>query len=144
APAPIRSPAQKQGFDGHKLYKIAFEALRDNHIALADDAVRAKWVSQWQDSHARDGVLETESGADRAISEMLASLAQPYGAYLDPARTRAEKERQDSKIAGIGIVYQLKGLAALLRSLPRPLTAGDIKRVLVVSRGHPIVVREVL
>ncbi|HMY56081.1 MAG TPA: hypothetical protein PK671_24150, partial [Candidatus Obscuribacter sp.] len=78
--AAVTAPA----YNGAPIYKDAFEALRDRHRELRDPAARAKFVAEWENKHAKDGMLNTEAGTDRAIFEMVWSLGQRYDYYNPP------------------------------------------------------------
>lgn len=105
-------------FDGYALYKATFEALRDNHIVLTDPAVRAKWVAEWENKHAKDGKLDTEDGADAACLEMMRSLNQRYDYYFLPAKTKAEESSEKPTFAGTGLVVTTLGEKTISKEHP--------------------------
>lgn len=113
--APSATPAK---FDGAALYKATFEALRDRHIALTDPAVRAKWVAEWENKHAKDGKLDTEAGADTACLEMVRSLNQRFDYYFLPANTKAEETSEKPSFAGTGLVVTTLGAKAISKEHP--------------------------
>jgi C-terminal peptidase prc len=137
-----QNPAAPQKFDGPATYKAAFEAVRDYHVALADQKVRDKWAAEWENKHATDGALNTEAGTDKAIAEMMQSLGQRFDYYLDAARTKAEQQQGDPSLVGMGATVKIQGQEDLLKALPDTATADDVKKALTVSNGHQVVIEE--
>lgn len=121
APAAV----QTVPFDGTSIYREAFEALRDKHRELRDPAVRAKFVAEWQNKHANDGMLKTEAGTDRAIFEMVWSLGQRFDYYNPPAAAQAEADRLNATMAGVGMPVGMKGRVAALKALSEREKAGE-------------------
>lgn len=78
-------------FDGHRLYRAAFEAVRDYHLQLADPCVREKWCRQWEHRYDSDKTLETPEGADKAVLDMIHSLGKRFDYYLSESQTDKEK-----------------------------------------------------
>ncbi|MBX9942038.1 MAG: PDZ domain-containing protein [Candidatus Obscuribacterales bacterium] len=121
APAAV----QTVPFDGASIYREAFEALRDKHRELRDPAVRAKFVAEWQNKHANDDMLKTEAGTDRAIFEMVWSLGQRFDYYNPPAAAKAEADRINATMAGVGMPVGMKGRVAALKALNEREKAGE-------------------
>ena len=122
--APTKTDTNAVKFDGYALYKAAFEALRDKHIQLLDTQVRAKWVAEWQNKHAKDGKLDTEKGADEAVLEMMRSLNQRFDYYFLPEVTAQEAHEQAPSYSGTGLV--LTALGAKTVSAEHPLFIGFV------------------
>jgi len=144
---PAPAPAAK--FDGAKVYKEVFEALRDRHFTLADPAVRAKWVAEWENKHATDKQLETEEGTDKAIFELARSLGQRFDYYNPPERNKAEREQFDATLVGIGASLKLKGQAEAIykaRKLGDKADEAALKAIFEpvrkISDANPIIVEE--
>jgi len=112
----VHAGAPEEKFDGHKYYSAVFVALRDNHMLLTNPDTRAKWVAQWEHKHDKDGLLDSEAGAERAVKEMTASLGQRFDYFLDKAETQAETREETATGPGIGIRLtarpEVKGTAA--------------------------------
>ena len=137
---PVAPAVEK--FDGPAIYKAAFEALRDLHKDLQDPVVRAKFIKEWQDRHATDGVLNTETGTDKAVYEMMWSLGQRFDYYNLPAANQEEKNRTDASMAGIGASLYQKGLTAAIRALGKEPKREDVMPLLKVSDDRPITLLE--
>lgn len=116
---------QAQVFDGASIYREAFEALRDKHRELRDPAVRAKFIAEWQNKHANDDMLKTEAGTDRAIFEMVWSLGQRFDYYNPPAAAKAEADRINATMAGVGMPVGMKGRVAAFKALKEREKAGE-------------------
>ncbi|MDX1988302.1 MAG: S41 family peptidase [Candidatus Obscuribacter sp.] len=118
--AAVTAPA----YNGAPIYKDAFEALRDRHRELRDPAARAKFVAEWENKHAKDGMLNTEAGTDRAIFEMVWSLGQRYDYYNPPVEAKAEADRTNATMAGVGMPVGMKGLVKALKELKQKKDSG--------------------
>lgn len=129
-------------FDGVAIYNAAFEALRDYHKDLQDPAARAKFIKEWQNRHATDGVLNTEAGTDKAVFEMVWSLGQRYDYYNLPEANQAEKARSDASLAGIGATLYQKGLSSAIRALGKEPKKEDVMPLFKLSDERPIIVAE--
>jgi C-terminal peptidase prc len=107
-----------QKFDGHLLYADAFAKLMDYHILLIDKNSQfvKDWAAQWQHKHDKDGMLDTEDGADAAVLEMMESLGQRFDYYYLPGAVAREHERQDPKVVGIGAIVYLSGLENFVKA----------------------------
>lgn len=94
-------------FDGELLYRQAFEAVRDNHLELADPERRAVFVKEWEHKFDESERLDTEAGTDAAVREMVKSLDQRFDYYLGPDETAAMCTAIDARIVGIGVAVRL-------------------------------------
>lgn len=130
-------PAQ---FDGKYLYDRAFRVVRDNAKPLIKPAERAKWAAEWEHKFDNDGTLNTEEGADRAITQMLNSLNQRFDHYSPPAVRQAEQQMQESTLFGIGANIVNPGLTKRLRALPKDATEEQVKAAFTVADDNPMVV----
>lgn len=133
---------QSQVFDGKILYKAAFEAIRDNHVLLADPAARAKWVAEWEKKFDGTDQLKTEAGTDEALRQLNASLGQRFDYFMDVEATKEEKEQQESTLVGIGTTLKLSGADAIIKALPPNATRADAEKALVVSDTNQLVVEQ--
>lgn len=135
-------------FSGPKLYREAFEALRDYHITLADSAARAKWVAEWENKFDKTADLTTEAGTDAAIAKMVESLGQRFDYYMTPEATQGNQQRQNSEIFGIGITPSLTNWQALIDGLkakyPDGITRQQFEDAQVISDQHQFKVEEVV
>lgn len=147
--SPQPDSAASTKFDGHALYKAAFEALRDKHILLRDTAARAKWVTEWENKHARDGKLDSEKTADEAVLEMMRSLNQRFDYYFLPAVTAEEEHSQAPSYSGTGLALTTFGNKTITREHPltialvidgSPASRQDLKRKdrVVAVDGKPV------
>ncbi|CAN5291099.1 hypothetical protein BH11CYA1_BH11CYA1_12530 [soil metagenome] len=136
------APVAAVKFDGQAIYNAAFEALRDYHKDLQDPVVRAKFVADWQNRHATDGVLNTEVGTDKAVYEMMWSLGQRFDYYNLPDANKEEKGRVDPSMAGIGATLYEKGLISAIRALGKEPKKEAVLPLFKLSNDRPIVVAE--
>jgi C-terminal peptidase prc len=105
-----------EAFDGRKLYGKAVDALLSTHPYLnGDPAVRAKWEQEWKARHEKDGQLDSEAGADKAVQEMLASEGITHSVYSGPP---AAKDKPGTPAAGIGVVVRIKNAAEQIKGKP--------------------------
>jgi len=142
-PAPPPAMDQDQ-FDGSKLYKAAFEAVRDHHIALVDSARRHKWAAEWEGKYTGTMALQTEEGTDEAIRAMLNSLGHRYDHHEDAGETRSSKEKAEGSLVGVGVIARLQGGEQLLKRLPKNVSAGQARSSPVVSSDHPVTIQELV
>lgn len=85
-----------------QLYRLVWKTTADN---IFDTTSLGNW-NDWE--HKFDGRLHTQSDADKAINEMLASLHDPYTRYLDRKQTAEEHQERVGYVAGIGAVWERK------------------------------------
>jgi carboxyl-terminal processing protease len=129
-------------FDGVAIYNTAFEVLRDYHKDLQNPVERAKFIKEWQNRHATDGVLNTEAGTDKAVYEMVWSLGQRFDYYNLPEANQAEKARSDASLAGIGATLYQKGLSSAIRALGKEPKNEDVMPLFKLSDERPVIVAE--
>lgn len=130
-------PQQQAKFDGYKLYKEAFQNLRDRDMSLTDPAKRAKWAAEWENKHATDGALDTEDGTDKAIFEMMYSLGHRFNYYNPPAANAAEQQKFDATLVGIGTPVGQKGIAKALKALGDKPTEQQVKDLFKIDDARP-------
>lgn len=136
--------APQQKFDGRKLYKAAFEALRDYHVTLADDAARNKFIADWEHKYDNTKDLDTEAGTDAAIAKMMESLGQRFDYFFGVEATQAEKDEVASQLVGIGATLRLKDQESIFKGLPNEVTRADVEKALTIRKGHELQVVEPL
>lgn len=129
-------------FDGPALYKAAFEAIRDNHILLADEAARQKWASEWEHKFDKTKQLDTEKGTDEAVLQMMQSLGQRFDYFFDVDATKAEQEEVAAALVGIGSTLKLKNMEDIIKSLPKGATKADAEAAMKISAGHELVIEQ--
>jgi C-terminal peptidase prc len=134
-----KAPAQ---FDGNAVYEAAFAALLDYHYTLVDPAARTAFIGMWQHKHDNDNVLSTEKGTDMAVSEMMWSLGQRFDYYFPPADTKAEHERMNATMGGVGLPLEELGLVKAIKALGPKATDAQIEPLLKLSDERPLVVSD--
>lgn len=77
------------GCNGVALYRKVLELVRDNHLALLDRSKRIQWEEHWSAKYRDTTALNTIHGAEQAISETLAVLADPYSGLTSEDDTDA-------------------------------------------------------
>jgi len=115
-------------FDGHQLYQAAFKDFVDYSIVLRDPAVRAKWTAEWEHKHDKDGVLDTEDGADQAVFDMMHSLGNRFDYFFLPEDTQREQEQMDPAVIGIGVSINIKGGDDVVKTMLATLPANPTLR----------------
>ncbi len=126
-------------FDGPRLYKEAFEAFRDYHKSLADDAVRAKWVAEWEHKFDKSGELKTEVGTDAAIEKMMESLGQRFDYFMGVEATEGEVQQVDASLVGIGVTLKLNDAEGLIKALSKkPATRAEFDDAMIIGKGHEL------
>lgn len=133
-----QATAPQAKFDGYKLYKEAFQNLRDRDMSLVDPAKRAKWAAEWENKHATDGQLDTEDGTDKAIFEMMYSLGHRFNYYNPPAANAAEQQKFDATLVGVGMPIGQKGVAKAIKALGDKPTEQQVKDVLKIDDARPM------
>ncbi len=134
--------AAVEKFDGPTLYKAAFEAIRDNHILLADQAAREKWAAEWEHKFDKTKQLATEKSTDEAILQMMQSLGQRFDYFFDVDATKAEQEEVSAALVGIGATLKLKNIEDIIKSLPKGATKADAEAAMKVSAGHELMIEQ--
>lgn len=134
-----------EAFDGERLYRAAFTYIRDNHIKLVDPRIRRDWVAEWESKYDGSAQLATEAGADRAVSEMVASvraMAQPnerFDMYLDGAAADAENKRVEARRAGVGLNLSVKHSMTVEDGRVKRAAVMVVDRVLANGPAHNLV-----
>ncbi len=148
APA-AQAPATQPAFDGAKLYKAVFEALRDYHFQLQDPQKRAQWVAQWENKHANDHAFDTEESSDRAVREMIQSLGQRFDYYQLPEANQAEQDEVQSTLVGIGAQLNqhgyLKAVNQVIEDAKKAGTKPDLQKIkdlAKLSDDRPAIITE--
>jgi C-terminal processing protease CtpA/Prc len=136
------APVEVAPFDGSAIYAAAFEALRDNHVALQDADARAAFVKAWQNRHLSDGALSTEKGTDQAVFEMTWSLGQRFDYYNPPAANEAEGEKRDPTLVGVGVFLSQKGLGKAIKAMGDKPKKEEVEALKKISDSRPIYVVE--
>ncbi len=145
----IAAPAQTQTrlaekFDGQKLYRSAFEAVRNNHILLADPSARQNWSNEWENKFYGSKQLATEKGTDEAILQMLQSLGQRFDYFFDRDATKAEQDEINASLVGIGVKLELKNAQDIIKSLPKGVTWAEVEKAMQISSDHELMVQETM
>lgn len=150
APATGQAQPAAPAFDGKKLYKEVFNALRDRHFMLTDPAKRAAWVKEWENKHATDKALDTEESTDKAVLEMIQSLGQRFDYYKLPEANQAEQDELSSTLVGIGAQLNQRGFAKAVNQLFKDAKAAGQDKIDVakykelqkISDERPLIVVE--
>lgn len=101
-------PPRKVEFNGKQLYQAAFEAIRNQHIDLMEEAARDAWSKQWEHKFDNDTALTTEAGTDEAIRTMLASLGKRYDRYFGTDFVLVKDTLANEGTASIGVVLKAR------------------------------------
>ena len=96
---PYTSPAK---FNGHLLYRCAFQGIMELSYKLKDETDREAWAKVWEHKHDSDGALDTAQGADKAVKEMLDGVGERFNYYFDEKMTKASAQSFNSSFVGIG------------------------------------------
>lgn len=145
AAAPAQDPAPApaaESFDGVKLYKAAFEQIRDLHIQLDTPEKVEAFTKEWEHKFDNSGELKTEEGTDKAILAMLQSLGQRFDYSFNKEATRAEREQIDATLTGIGATLRLSKLAEIVKSLPKDSKPEDVKKAIAISKDNILQIDE--
>ncbi len=100
-----------ESFDGRSLYSEAFQAIRENHIALSDKTTSAAWSKTWNPELVEAASLSDEKTTDALIAKMLASLKGRFDSYLKPLQSEGLSTEMDPKMVGIGVGLGVPGQA---------------------------------
>lgn len=144
APAVVApaAAAQPEVFDGAKLYKAAFEQIRDLHIHIETPEKVAAFTKEWEHKFDNSGELKTEEGTDKAILKMMQSLGQRFDYSFDKKATQAEREQIDATLTGIGATLKLSKLAEIIKSLPKDVKPEDAKKAIEISQDNYLQIDE--
>lgn len=116
-------------FDGRKLYREAFELIRDRHFMLADADKRAAFISQWEHRYDHGNELDDPKSADAAISQMVLGVGIAFDDYELPKQASEVRQREEALFGGIGVRVIIKGraeaVAEVQRRRPRGLADDD-------------------
>jgi C-terminal peptidase prc len=89
-------------FDGHLLYRCAFQGIMELSYKLKDENDREAWAKVWEHKHDSDGALDTPEGADKAVKEMLDGVGERFNYYFNEKMTKANAQSFNSSFVGIG------------------------------------------
>lgn len=131
-----------EDFDGARLYKRAFEYVRDLHVTLDTPEKVEAFTKEWEHKFDATGELKTEEGTDKAIRTMLSSLAQRFDAALDKQGTEQKNQRIESSLTGIGATLRLSGMAEIVKSLPKDAKPEEVKKAFAISPTNQLVIEE--
>lgn len=116
-------------FDGRKLYREAFELIRDRHFMLANADKRAAFILQWEHRFDQGSELDDQKSADTAISQMVLGVGIAFDDYELPKRASEVRQREEALFGGIGVQVIIKGraeaVAEVQRRRPRGLSEDD-------------------
>lgn len=129
-------------FNGPVLYTEVFEKLRDDHIGLLEmsPADRQTWVAEWQNKFKGTTQLDTESGTDEAVQQMLSSLKFVNDSYWLPAQWTKRSEDRRAEFGGIGITLYVRGADEAAKALPSHATKEQILAARKVTKNRPMIV----
>ncbi|MBK9142386.1 MAG: caspase family protein [Candidatus Melainabacteria bacterium] len=94
SPYPVSSREVKP----KELYRLVWQTVRDNYY---DRSFNGQDWSTWQ--HKFDSRLSTETEANAAIKEMLASLGEPFTRHITREETEQNKRQAEARMIGIGV-----------------------------------------
>lgn len=129
-------------FDGPRLYKAAFEYLRDLHIKLDTPEKVAAFTKEWEHKYDATGELKTEAGTDKAILAMTQSLGQRFDYFMDKDATRGERQQVNASLSGIGATLKLSKLVDIIKSFPKDVKEEDAKKAIAISAENYLVIEE--
>lgn len=104
-------------YDAVKLYHEAFEKIRDNHIALADQVKRDAFIKEYSTPKGAD--LKDEKSTDRAIEAMLNSQHYLHDQLMRPADVAEMEQDETPTFAGIGAKLVISGKVEAVKEVQR-------------------------
>lgn len=107
-------------FNGKALYQEAFDHVANEHIGLLEmnPADRQAWLDEWRNKFKGSDKLDTESGADDAVTQMLTSLKFKHDSYWKPTQWTQRSQDRKAEFGGIGVNLQIKGAERVSNANP--------------------------
>ncbi|MBP7861006.1 PDZ domain-containing protein [bacterium] len=116
----VPGSTQSGPFNGRALYQEAFDHIANEHIGLLEmtPAERQAWLSEWKEKFKGTGKLDTESGADDAVVQMMKSLKFRNDSYSMPTEWSQRTQDRKAEFGGIGVNLQIDGAESVTDANP--------------------------
>lgn len=111
---------QSGPFNGPALYQQAFDHIASEHIGLLEmtPAERQAWLGEWKEKFKGTDKLDTESGADDAVTQMMTSLKFRHDSYWKPTQWSQRSQDRKAEFGGIGVNLQIDGAESVTDANP--------------------------
>ena len=116
-------------FNGKALYQEAFNHIANEHIGLLEmsPSDRQVWLDEWRNKFKGSDKLDTESGADDAVIQMLTSLKFKHDSYWKPTEWTKRSQDRKAEFGGIGVNLQIQGAERVSNANPMFIPLGPRK-----------------
>lgn len=101
-----------QNISPERLYVNVWRLVRNEYV---DGSFNGQNWKRWRYRYANK--IKTVDDAYVAINTMLASMNDPYTKFLKPGEYKKQKEKIESKISGIGIIFDKSGNEILVNNV---------------------------